>query len=59
MVQLLTFGLRSGVVKCLCDSVPYLVSVHCCAHWVELTIKAVSKDVAFFRALENTLIELY
>ena len=53
------FGSQSGVAKRICDSVPHLVSVHCCAHRVELAIKAVSKDVAFFRVLEDTLVELY
>ena len=53
------FGSWSGVVKRVRDSVPHLISVHCCAHRIELAIKSVSKDVPLFKVLEDTLIELY
>ena len=53
------FGSQSGVAKCVRDSVPHLISVHCCAHRIHLAIKSVSKDVPLFKVLEDTLIELY
>ena len=52
-------GIRSGAAKRLRDEVPPLVSVHCCAHRVELSIKSVSEDVGFFKSLEETLHSVY
>ena len=52
-------GIRSGAAKQLRDVVPHLVTVHCCAHRVELAIKTVSSDVPFFKTLEDALVELY
>ena len=38
-------GVRFGTAKRLRD---HLVAVHCCAHRIELAIKTVSTNVAFF-----------
>lgn len=52
-------GIRYGSAKRLQDEVPHLVPVHCCAHRVELAIKAVSERVGYFKTLEDTLHSLY
>ena len=52
-------GIRSGAAKRLKDMSPHLVSVHCCAHRLELAIKSVGKSVPYFRALEDVLQDLY
>ena len=45
-------GIRSGAAKRLRDEVPHLVSVHCCAHRVELSITLV-RTLAFLSHLKK------
>ena len=52
-------GSHSGVAKRLCDLSHHLLSVHFCAHRVELAIRNVETAVPFFKPLEDTLLELY
>lgn len=52
-------GVRTGAAKRIQNEVPHLIPVHCCAHRVELAVKAVSTSVDYFRSLEEILVELY
>ena len=54
-------GVRTGAAVRLQEKVPHLIPIHCYAHRVELhvAIKGISTNVAFFKSLEDTLVELY
>ena len=55
----MNLGVRSGAAKRLQDELPNLVPIHCCAHRVELAMKAISNQADYFKTLEDTLMELY
>ena len=52
-------GCKSGVVVRLEKDVPELIAIHCCSHRLELAVKAVVKEVPFYKTVNTFLVDLY
>ena len=57
--RLVSLGCKSGVVVRLEKDVPELIAIHRCSHRFELAVKAVVKEVTFYKTVNTFLVDLY